>query len=154
MASAAPEPASPEGEAAGAVLLARCAVVLLASGQTTEGVRLAVERLSLALGRPTRLQARWGELTLHAPDDSAAFVEAEPAGIDITRVAAAEAVVDAVCAATLGPSAALERLGAIERAGQFRPARDRSGLSCRRSSGYGREGPVVSVISHPPPRAR
>lgn len=116
MASAGPKPASPEGEAAKGVLLARSAVVLLANGQTTEGTRLTIQRLSVALGRPIRLRARWGELALYAPDNAAAFVEVEPAGIDITRVVAAGAVVDAVCAGTLGAVAALERLDAIERA--------------------------------------
>ncbi|MGI4953462.1 MAG: threonine/serine exporter family protein, partial [Janthinobacterium lividum] len=116
MASAGPEPVPPEGEAATRALLARSAALLLANGQTTEGVRLAVARLSVALKRPATVRARWGELALHTPGDAVAFVEVEPAGIDITRVVAAEAVVDAVCAGVLGPAAALDRLDAIERA--------------------------------------
>ena len=102
-------------EAAGRVLLAQSAVLLLANGQTTEGTRLAVERLSKALERPTRVRARWGELTLYN-SDTATLVEVEPVGIDISRVAAVEAVVDAVCAGVLGPAAALKRLEAIGQA--------------------------------------
>ncbi len=91
-------------------------MLLLANGQTTEGARLAIERLSAALRLPARLQARWGELVLYAPDQATAFAEVEPAGIDIGRVVAVEAVVDAVCAGVLGPAEALGRLKAIGRA--------------------------------------
>ena len=113
MASAGPEPISAE-DAEVEALLTRSAVLLLANGQTTEGARLAVERLSVALGRPSRLRARWGQATLYAvAGGAAALVEVEPAGVDISRVAAVEAMVDAVCAGTLSPAAALEQLDAI-----------------------------------------
>ena len=79
MASAEPEPISPEEEGTRGALLARCGVLLLANGQTTEGTRLSVERLSVVLGRPARLRARWGELTLYGKD-AAALSEVEPAG--------------------------------------------------------------------------
>ena len=115
MASAEPEPISREGEVARGALLARTGVLLLANGQTTEGARLAVERLSIALERPIRLGARWGELTFYTLDDAATVVEVEPTGIDIGRVAAVEAVVDAVCTEVLSPAAALRRLDAIGR---------------------------------------
>lgn len=114
--SAAPE-RPPRRDSASAALLARSAVLLLASGQTTEGARLAVERLSAALGRPILLQARWGEATLDASDGSMPVIVAvEPAGVDISRVVATEATMDAVCAGTLAPATALERLDAIEHA--------------------------------------
>ena len=116
MAFAGPEPVSADDDEA-AALLGRSAVLLLANGQTTEGARLAVERLSVALDRPVRLRARWGQVTLYVVGGgAAALVDIEPAGIDISRVTAAEAVVDAVCAGTLTPPTALERLDAIGRA--------------------------------------
>ena len=115
MAFAGPEPVSTEDNEA-AALLARSAVLLLANGQTTEGARLAVERLSVALGRPARLWARWGQATLYAVAGGAALVEVEPVGVDISRVTTAEAVVDAVCAGALTPTAALLRLETIGRA--------------------------------------
>ena len=77
---------------------------------------MAVARLSSALGRPMLLRARWGEATLDASDgNTPVSVAVEPAGIDISRVVATEAVVDAVCAGALAPATALERLDAIER---------------------------------------
>ena len=114
MASAAPEPISHPDEATGA-LLARSTTLLLANGQTTEGTKMAVERLSVALGRPAKLRARWGQATLYARDGAAAFIEVNPAGIDISRVAAVEALVEALCAGALNPASALERLDAIGR---------------------------------------
>ncbi len=116
MPSTKPEAALRQDDGAGS-LPASVAALLLASGQTTEATRLAVERLSVALGRPARLRARWGQITLYPADGGRpAFAEAEPVGVDIGRVAAAEAVVDAVCVGSLAPAAALERLGAIGRA--------------------------------------
>lgn len=116
MASAGPEPVSAEGQTA-AALLTRGTMLLLANGQTTEGARLAVERLSVALGRPARLRVRWEQATLYAvADGAAALIDVEPVGVDISRVTAAEAVVDAVCAGALPPPAALMRLDAIGRA--------------------------------------
>ena len=122
MASAGPEPVLRRDEPA-PVLLGRCATLLLANGQTTEGARLAVERLSVALNRPVRLRARWGQVTLYGKDGEAAFFEVEPAGVDVSRVAAAEQVVDDVCAGTLSPAAALERLVVIGRAPPVRLVR-------------------------------
>ena len=43
-------------------------------------------------------------------------MEVEPVGVDISRVTAAEAVIDAVCAGALTPPAALKRLDVIGRA--------------------------------------
>ena len=45
----------------GLALTAQVAFLLFANGQTTEGTRLALERLGTALGRPSRLILRWGE---------------------------------------------------------------------------------------------
>ncbi len=94
----------------------QAATLLLANGQTTEGARLAVEHLSAALGRPARLRARWGEVTLYLADGgNPAFAEVDPSGVDISRVAAAETVVHAVCMGTMAPRAGLDRLGEIGR---------------------------------------
>ncbi len=94
----------------------QAATLLLANGQTTEGARLAVERLSAALGRPARLRARWGEVTLYPADGgNPAFAEVTPSGVDISRVAAAETVVHAVCTGAVAPAAGLKRLRDIGR---------------------------------------
>ena len=122
MVSAEPEAIPHQDEAAGA-LLAQSAALLLANGQTTEGTRLAVEHLSRALGRPARLRVHWGQITFYGLNGDVAFVEVEPAGVDISRVAAAAQVVEAVCAWTLDPTAALERLDAIGRAPPVKLAR-------------------------------
>ena len=74
-----------------------------------------MERLSRALGRPASLRARWGQVTFYSINGNAAFVDVEPAGVDISRVAAAEQAMDAVCAGTLDPASALKRLDEIGR---------------------------------------
>lgn len=100
-----------------AVLPARAAILLLGNGQTTEGTTHSVERLSAALGRPVRLRVRWGQATLFpVSGGTPAFADVEPAGVDISRVAAVEAVVDAVCAGTAEPADAVQDFDRIGRA--------------------------------------
>ncbi len=90
--------------------------MLLANGQTTEGTRHSVERLSAALGHPPRLRVCWGEAVLYPLDGSGPTVAAvDPAGVDTRRVAAAEAVIEAVCAGLIPPGLAAKQLDAIGR---------------------------------------
>ncbi len=94
-------------------LMTRTSALLLANGQTTEGTRLAIERLARGQGRPVKFTARWGEYVLQAPECTVVG-EVAPTGVDIGRVAATEAVVDAVGADAIAIGEALARLEAIE----------------------------------------
>ena len=95
-------------------LFVRIAAVLLANGQTSEGTRLALVRLGRAFGREVRFAPAWGASTI---DDgrSAEPCFAEPAGVDIGRVIATEALVDDVCHHRVSASEALTSLETIER---------------------------------------
>lgn len=96
--------------------MAQVAGLLFGSGQTTERTRLAVERLGVAMNWPSRLAVRWGELTVWTNDElSGACHATEPLAVDISRVAATEALVDDICAGRLDAAAALPRLQAIGR---------------------------------------
>jgi uncharacterized membrane protein YjjP (DUF1212 family) len=107
------------GDAAGRnrlVLMAQVAGLLLTNGQTTEGTRVAVERLGNALERPSRFTVRWGELMVWADDDPGGSHQvAEPLAIDISRVVATERLVDDVCLGRLDATEALPLLHAIGR---------------------------------------
>ncbi|MEA2742469.1 MAG: hypothetical protein QOG25_840, partial [Acetobacteraceae bacterium] len=98
------------------VLMAQVAGLLLTNGQTTEGTRVAVERLGNALERPSRFTVRWGELMVWADDDPGGSHQvAEPLAIDISRVVATERLVDDVCLGRLDATEALPLLHAIGR---------------------------------------
>ncbi len=102
--------------AADVELAATVARLLLANGQTTEGVSLAVAHLASAFGRPLEVLARWGELTVQSLDPPCARrVAVLPVAVDIRRVAATERVVDDLCASNLPRAAAAARLEAVGR---------------------------------------
>ncbi|WP_245263236.1 threonine/serine exporter family protein [Azorhizobium doebereinerae] len=94
-------------------LIARVAELLFVNGQTTQAVRTSVSRLGAALGVRATCRERWGELTLSFDGVPAAGILAEPLGVDMGRVAATEALVDAVCDKRVPPEAASARLAAI-----------------------------------------
>ena len=93
-------------------LLTRTATLLLANGQTTEGTRLTVERLARTQGCRVRFTARWGEFVFQT-QERLIFGEAAPVGVDIGRVVATEAVVDAAGATGFVTGDALVRLEII-----------------------------------------
>ncbi len=97
-----------------AALLTRVVALLLANGQTTEGTRLAVERLAREWGCSVKFTARWGEFLLQAADRTS-IGEVSPTGVDISRVAATEAVVDAICTGGIEIGEGLTRLEVIGR---------------------------------------
>ena len=100
----------------GLALMAQVAGLLFANGQTTEQTRVAVERLGEALARPSRLAARWGELSVWTKDDAfGSHYTAEPLAVDMSRVAATETLVDDVCAGRLDEAQAQAQLRVIER---------------------------------------
>lgn len=105
-------------------LIAGVAALLFANGQTTEATRLAAERLGTALHYPGRLTVRWGELTIWgAGGELGAHRAAEPVGVDVAKILAAERLVDEVCAGLARPAEALAGLAAIERLGPVSPLR-------------------------------
>ena len=100
----------------GLALAAGVAELLFVNGQTSEGTRIAVERLARACGRPVRFMARYGELTLQTdPRGFGAQVAAEPLGVDIRRVTATEQIVDDVCDGRLSRDDACAKLEAVRR---------------------------------------
>ena len=73
-------------------LVLALARVLYVNGQATDQIIAATARLGSALGMRASLAPRWGELRLEAEERSetrACQIEADPAGVDMDRVAAA-----------------------------------------------------------------
>ncbi|HKC38477.1 MAG TPA: threonine/serine exporter family protein, partial [Gemmatimonadales bacterium] len=93
--------------------------VLFVDGQSTAHTVAAAERLAGILDLRAQLLVRWGELQLVAEDGDATLVcatEADPAGVDMTRVTSAMRALDDLDAGRLTPSAAIERVGSISQA--------------------------------------
>jgi uncharacterized membrane protein YjjP (DUF1212 family) len=85
-------------------LVLALARVLYVNGQATEQIIAATARLGSALGMRVSLAPRWGELRLEAEERSetrACQIEADPAGVDMDRVAAAMQAVQDVEAGRL-----------------------------------------------------
>ncbi len=100
----------------GLALALRAAVLLFAHGQTTEGTRVAVERMGDGIGRRLTLDARWGELMISDQGGTGGLrAAAMPLAVDMGSVAAAEAVVEDLGARRLDVDVAAEALGAVER---------------------------------------
>ncbi|MBV8262960.1 MAG: threonine/serine exporter family protein [Candidatus Eremiobacteraeota bacterium] len=90
------------------------AKVLYVNGQTTERVVAAAARLGRVLGLRADLIPRWGELTLTA-EDGTRTVAANPAGIEMDRVATAMRAIADVEAGRLAPGAANKTIDEIAR---------------------------------------
>ena len=101
-----------EGERAKLVLV--FAKLLFVNGQATEQIITAAARLGRVLGLRADLVPRWGELTLSA-EDGTRTVAANPAGIEMDRVASVMQVVADVEAGRLAPDAANKTIDAIAR---------------------------------------
>src|SRR5215469_1828284 len=92
---------------------------LFVNGQATDQTLDGAERLARALGLRGKLMARWGELQLYLdPDNGAAVyqVAADPAGVDMDRVASAMRTIEDVEDGRMAPEAAGKAIGAISRA--------------------------------------
>ena len=90
--------------------------VLFVNGQATEQTVTAAERLGSALGLHAAIMPRWGELQLQAHDKNTSLVAevaADPAGVDMDRVAATMHTIEDIEAGRLAPDTAMETIGAI-----------------------------------------
>ena len=99
-------------------LVLALARVLYVNGQSTDETLAAAERCSNALGLHAEIIPRWGELELEAEDSSARVVcavEANPAGVEMDRVASAMRTIEGLSAARLAPAAAMDTITAISK---------------------------------------
>jgi uncharacterized membrane protein YjjP (DUF1212 family) len=92
--------------------------VLYVNGQATDQTVAAGERLARSLGLHAKIMPRWGELQLEAEGNDAivtAQIAADPAGVNMDRVASAMRAIEDVEAARLAPDAALVAIATISR---------------------------------------
>src|SRR5258708_37223934 len=103
----------------------RCNLVLIfartlfINGQATDQTVAAATRLSRTLGLRANLMARWGELQLQSDDKDATLISqiaADPAGVDMDRVASTMRAIEDVESGRLAPDAAMKAISAISRA--------------------------------------
>jgi uncharacterized membrane protein YjjP (DUF1212 family) len=93
--------------------------VLYVNGQATEQTVSAAERLTQTLGLRATIVPRWGGLELLVDDPQGMLtlkVAADPAGVDMDRVASAMRAIDAIEAGRLTADAAIKRVADISRA--------------------------------------
>jgi|SRR5262245_16049940 len=91
---------------------------LFVNGQATEQTVSAAERLGRALGLRARIMPRWGEVQLVADDKdgtSNGQVAADPAGVEMDRVASTMRAIEDIAAGRLAPDAAMKTIGEISR---------------------------------------
>ena len=97
-------------------LISTSARLLFQNGQTTERMVAASEQLGEALGLRVTLFPRWGELVMRIEENAGSryeIVAAEPAGMDMNKVAATMAAIDSVYSGRLevaGMRSALEAI--------------------------------------------
>jgi uncharacterized membrane protein YjjP (DUF1212 family) len=91
---------------------------LFINGQATDQAVAAAERLGRALGLRANVMARWGELQLQSDSETAPFCQAaaDPAGVDMDRVALTMRAIEEVESGRLKPDAAMKAIGVISRA--------------------------------------
>jgi uncharacterized membrane protein YjjP (DUF1212 family) len=99
-------------------LVLNFARTLFVNGQATDQTAAAAERLGRTLGLRANVMARWGELQLQSDSEATPFcqVPADPAGVDMDRVASAMRAIDDVESGRLAPDAAMKAIGVISRA--------------------------------------
>jgi uncharacterized membrane protein YjjP (DUF1212 family) len=91
---------------------------LFINGQATDQMAAAAERLGRALGLRANVMARWGELQLQSDSEATPFcqLQADPAGVDMDRVASAMRALEDIEAGQLAPDAAMKAISVISRA--------------------------------------
>jgi uncharacterized membrane protein YjjP (DUF1212 family) len=92
--------------------------ILFINGQATDQTVAAAERLSRALGLRANVMARWGALQLQSDSKANPFcqVPADPAGVDMDRVASTMRAIGDVESGRLSPDAAIKAIGVISQA--------------------------------------
>ncbi|MFY9985607.1 MAG: threonine/serine exporter family protein [Chthoniobacterales bacterium] len=81
-------------------LILQCGKLLFANGQTTERIISALRELATVGGFQAAVFAEWGELRVRLESDIASYSETiavEPAGVDMSKVAATMNLIDKVC---------------------------------------------------------
>jgi uncharacterized membrane protein YjjP (DUF1212 family) len=99
-------------------LILAFARVLFVNGQATEQTVSAAERLAGALGLRATILPRWGALDLLIDDKQGMVttqIAADPAGVEMDRVASAMRALDAIEAGRLTPDAAMKDIADISR---------------------------------------
>src|SRR6266403_1780096 len=92
--------------------------VLYVNGQDTDQTLDAAERLGDTLRVRSKIMPRWGELQLQAEDRDARLisaVEADPAGVEMDRVASTMRAIEELGAGRLAPAAAMESITKISK---------------------------------------
>src|SRR5450432_1165242 len=100
-------------------LILAFARVLYVNGQATQQTVSAAERVARALGLSATILPRWGALDLLIEDRqgiATAQIAADPAGVEMDRVASAMRAIDAVASGRLTPDAAMKEIADISRA--------------------------------------
>jgi uncharacterized membrane protein YjjP (DUF1212 family) len=90
--------------------------VLYVNGQSTDQTVAAAERFGDALGMRAKIMPRWGELQLQAEDRDTRLISAvpaDPAGVEMDRVASTMQAIENLSAGRLAPAAAMEAIIAI-----------------------------------------
>jgi len=96
-------------------LVLAAARVLYVNGQATEQTVRAAERLGRALGLRASVLPRWGELQLLADDGSSCRIAADPASVEMDRVASAMRAVEDIEKEQLAPDTATKAIADISR---------------------------------------
>ena len=91
---------------------------LFVNGQATDQIVVAAARLGRALGLRATVMARWGELQLQSDSTATLLsqIPADPAGVDMDRVASAMRAIEDVETGRLAPDTALKAISVISRA--------------------------------------
>jgi uncharacterized membrane protein YjjP (DUF1212 family) len=90
--------------------------VLFINGESTQQTLDAAERLGNCLGFRVRTFPRWGELEVQTEDADGKFVsaiEADPAGVEMDRVASTLGTVQQLCGGQLAPANSMEAISRI-----------------------------------------
>ena len=97
-------------------LILAFARVLYVNGESTEKTLAAAKRLGDFLSLTVTTLPRWGELELQAKDKDGSLlsaIEAEPAGVDMDRVASTMQAIEDMVERRLTPTAATEKINFI-----------------------------------------
>jgi uncharacterized membrane protein YjjP (DUF1212 family) len=90
--------------------------VLFINGESTQQTLDAAERLGNCLGFRVRTFPRWGELEVQTEDADGKFIsaiEADPAGVEMDRVASTLGTVQQLCGGQLAPANSMEAISRI-----------------------------------------